>query len=58
MIVLLVYKNLINFFNEKKVSFKHVRVFALDEYVGLNNNDERSYYYYMKKNFIKHIDID
>ena len=55
---LLVYKNLINFFNKKKVSFKHVRVFALDEYVGLNKNDERSYYYYMKNNFIKYIDID
>ena len=52
-----IYKNLINYYKEKKLSFANVITFNMDEYVGLSENDSESYAYYMKTNFFEHIDI-
>ncbi|MFD2629179.1 glucosamine-6-phosphate deaminase [Oceanobacillus kapialis] len=51
------YKQLIKQYEEKKVSFQHVKTFNLDEYVGLNKQDEQSYHYYMKDKLFRHVDI-
>lgn len=53
-----VYKNLVNAFKEGKVSFKNVKSFNLDEYVGLDGNHDQSYRYFMNTNLFNHIDID
>lgn len=52
-----VYKNLIDFYKEGKVSFLHVVTFNMDEYVGIPKNHSQSYYSFMWDNFFAHINI-
>ena len=52
------YKKLIEFYKEGKLSFKYVKTFNMDEYVGLPSDHPESYHYFMYENFFKHIDID
>ena len=54
---LLVYKNLIKFYNDGLLSFKNVITFNMDEYIGLNPNHIQSYNYFMHKHLFNHIDI-
>lgn len=51
------YKELINLYNAKKVSFKNVVTFNMDEYIGLPEDHPESYHTFMWTNFFKHIDI-
>ena len=51
------YSELINIYNKKEVNFEHAKSFNLDEYYGLNKDNEQSYNYYMNENFFKHINI-
>ncbi|XP_044748428.1 glucosamine-6-phosphate isomerase [Coccinella septempunctata] len=51
------YKKLIEFVKDGKVSFEYVKTFNMDEYVELERNHPESYHYYMWNNFFKHIDI-
>ena len=43
---------------EKKISFKGVSSFNLDEYLGLDGTHDQSYRYFMNKNLFEKIDID
>ena len=52
-----VYSKLIEAYKDGKVSFKDVRTFNLDEYVGLSEDHEQSYRYFMNHNLFDHIDI-
>jgi len=52
-----VYKKLIEYYNQGILSFKKVITFNMDEYVGLNPQNENSYDYFMKSNFFNFIDI-
>merc|ERR1711970_64923 len=40
-----------------ELSFKYVKTFNMDEYVGLPRNHPESYHTFMWENFFKHIDI-
>lgn len=51
------YKNLIELYNEGKVSFKNVVTFNMDEYCGIPQDHEQSYHTFMHENFFNHIDI-
>jgi len=51
------YKELIRLYEAKKVSFKNVVTFNMDEYIGIPQNHEQSYYTFMWTNFFSHIDI-
>lgn len=51
------YKKLIEYYQQGKVSFKYVKTFNMDEYVDLKRDHPTSYHYYMYHNFFKHIDI-
>ncbi|KAL5012679.1 hypothetical protein ScPMuIL_011230 [Solemya velum] len=51
------YKNLIELHRNGKLSFKFVKTFNMDEYVGLPRDHPESYHSYMWNNFFKHIDI-
>ena len=53
-----VYKEFIRMYNEKKLSFKNVRTFNMDEYIGLGADHQQSYQYFMMENLFNHIDID
>ncbi|OWR45751.1 glucosamine-6-phosphate isomerase isoform X1 [Danaus plexippus] len=52
------YKRLIQFYKEGRISFKYVTTFNMDEYVGLPRDHPESYHYYMWNEFFKHIDIE
>jgi glucosamine-6-phosphate deaminase len=53
-----VYREFIKMNKEGKLSFKNVRTFNMDEYVGLPENHPQSYHYFMMENLFNHIDID
>lgn len=52
-----IYKKLIEYVQQKKLSFRNVITFNMDEYVGLTEYNDQSYHYFMHKNFFNHIDI-
>jgi len=47
------YKHLVRYYQEGKVSFKYVKTFNMDEYVGLPRDHPESYHHYMFTNFFK-----
>lgn len=51
------YKNLVKAYKDKVISFKNAITCNLDEYLGLDEDDEMSYHYYMKENLIDKVDI-
>ena len=52
------YKNLIKDYENNNISFKDVKTYNLDEYVGLDRSNPQSYYYFMNENLFDHIDIN
>lgn len=52
------YKQLIEWYNKGDIDFSGVTSVNLDEYVGLDGNNNQSYRYFMNKNFFEHINID
>uniref|UniRef100_A0A8C4RP19 Glucosamine-6-phosphate isomerase n=1 Tax=Erpetoichthys calabaricus TaxID=27687 RepID=A0A8C4RP19_ERPCA len=52
------YKKLIEYHKSGDLSFKYVKTFNMDEYVGLPRDHPESYHSYMFNNFFKHTDID
>ncbi|RZF47907.1 hypothetical protein LSTR_LSTR011883 [Laodelphax striatellus] len=52
------YKKLAEYCKNGKISFKYVKKYNMDDYVGLPPDHVQSYHYYMFHNFFKHIDID
>ena len=52
------YKKLVEFCSKGELSFKYVKTFNMDEYVGLPRDHPESYHSFMWENFFKHIDID
>ncbi len=52
------YKRMIEAYEKGEVSFKNITTFNLDEYCGLEQNDENSYFYFMKDNLFGKTDVD
>ncbi len=52
------YSKLVEYYKAGKVSFKYVKTFNMDEYVGLPRAHPESYHHFMFFNLFKHIDID
>lgn len=52
------YNQLIEWYNKGDIDFSGVTSVNLDEYVGLDANNDQSYRYFMNKNFFEHINID
>jgi len=53
-----IYDEFIRMYKENKLSFKNVRTFNMDEYVGLTADNPQSYHYFMMNNLFNHVDID
>ncbi len=51
------YKNLIEMYNNDIVDFQDVVTFNLDEYLGLDVENDQSYAYYMNNKLFNHINI-
>ena len=52
------YEKLIEFYKSGVLSFKYVKTFNMNEYVGLPRDHKQSYHNFMFQNFFKHIDIN
>lgn len=52
-----VYSILAQKYSKGEISFKDVKAFNLDEYIGIEPTHEQSYKYFMNENLFKHIDI-
>lgn len=52
------YKILVEKYQAGELSFKDIKSFNLDEYVGLPPEHDQSYHYYMYESLFKHIDIN
>lgn len=52
------YKELVKLNKKKIISFKYVKTFNMDEYVGLPEDHPESYHSFMRKHLFDHIDID
>jgi glucosamine-6-phosphate deaminase len=52
------YKLIAQNYKKNKLSFKEVKTFNLDEYLGLENSHKQSYHSFMKKNLFNKIDIN
>ena len=53
-----VYANIIKANKEGRVSFKEVKTFNLDEYIGLDGTHHQSYRYFMNENLFNELDIN
>ena len=53
-----IYKNLIEEYKSGNISFKNVKTYNLDEYVGISREHNQSYYYFMHDNLFNHVDIN
>lgn len=53
-----VYKRLIEKCACGEISFKNIHTVNLDEYVGLNGDNNQSYRYFMNNQLFNHVDID
>jgi glucosamine-6-phosphate deaminase len=53
-----IYQNLIKDYENGEISFKNVRTYNLDEYVGITREHPQSYYYFMNDNLFNHVDIN
>ena len=51
------YKELVRLYKAKKIDFKYVTTFNLDEYIGLPKSHSQSYYYFMWHNLFKYTNI-
>lgn len=51
------YKELVKLYRSKKIDFKYVITFNLDEYIGLPKTHNQSYYYFMLHNLFKYTNI-
>ena len=52
------YQNMIADYDNKKTSYKMIKTFNLDEYVGIDVHHPESYYSFMHRNLFDHIDIE
>lgn len=43
--------------NKKKCSFSNIKLFLLDEYLGLSKDHPQSFYYFLNKHLLKKLDI-
>ena len=51
------YREMIADYRAGGTSYRDVRTFNLDEYVGLDVSSDQSYVYFMRKNLFDHIDV-
>ncbi|MCH1982553.1 glucosamine-6-phosphate deaminase [Ruminococcus sp. OA3] len=52
------YQNLVKWYNEGDLDFKEIKTVNLDEYKGLDRENDQSYYYFMHDNLFSHVNID
>jgi len=52
------YKQLIDWYNKGDLDFSEVTSVNLDEYKGLDKDNDQSYWYFMHTNFFDHININ
>lgn len=52
------YQKLVEWYQSGRLDFSQVKTVNLDEYVGLDGNNDQSYRYFMNHNLFDHVNID
>ena len=52
------YQELIARYNRGEIDFSKVHTINLDEYLGLDFDNEQSYHYYMKNKLFRHVNLE
>lgn len=52
-----VYKRLVEAYQKRIITFRHVVSFNMDEYVGLPDTHPQSYHFFMRKHLFDHVDM-
>ncbi len=52
------YKNLLEYYKSNQISFKNIKTFNMDEYIGLPKDHKESYWTFMHENLFNHVDIN
>lgn len=52
------YKSIVEQSKKANISFKNIKTFNLDEYYGLDENNDQSYRYFMRENLFKYLDFN
>lgn len=52
------YRNLVKLHRATRLDFAHVRLFSLDEFIGLRSDSPNSYHTFFRQHLINHITID
>ncbi|MFH1230416.1 MAG: glucosamine-6-phosphate deaminase [Planctomycetota bacterium] len=52
-----VYRKLVRAYHQGNLDFSRIRIFNLDEYVGLPTDSKHSFHYYLWNNLLRHINI-
>ncbi len=52
------YKQLIDFYKHNQVSFRNIKSFNLDEYLGVSGDHQQSYRHFMNEQLFNHVDIN
>lgn len=53
-----IYNHLIQDYKDNKISFKDVKTYNLDEYVGIGRDCPQSYYYFMNEHLFSKVNVD
>ena len=53
-----IYQNLVKAYQDGVISFRDIKTFNLDEYIGLEGTHPQSYRYFMNDNLFNHVDIN
>lgn len=52
-----VYERLVTAYKKGEISFKNVKTFNMDEYIGLTPEHPQSYHYFMQEHLFKYVDM-
>jgi glucosamine-6-phosphate deaminase len=52
------YRNLVSLYRATRLDFAHVRLFSLDEFIGLARDSPNSYHLFFHQHLINHVNID
>jgi glucosamine-6-phosphate deaminase len=51
------YRELVRMHHDEALDFSRTRIFSLDEYIGVNRNDDRSFDHYLREHFLSKVNV-
>ena len=51
------YRDIVRMHHDEGLDFSRTRIFSLDEYIGVNRNDDRSFDHYLREHFLSRVNV-